>query len=199
MCEFASFVLDKTHEYFLVNSNSYSDIIEHYRLREMHPNGLDAAILKVEMTTPANNPRAPLEQWNFRIDQDIMPTWFDFEDALKRTRTALARRATDESWLVEKIGHQISVGYAGTATAGYAGTATAGDYGTATAGDYGTATAGRGGTATAGYAGEIRIRYYDSKNNRSRTAVAYTGEDGIEPNTAYILDEKHRFTRRAQP
>jgi hypothetical protein len=280
MCNFASFVLTKTHEYFSLTSNNHTDIIEQHKLREMHPNGIVAAILKVEITPPEDDPRAPLEKWDFVIDQDIRPEWFDDEDAEKRTRAALARRATDERWLVDEIcdaGHSSTVGYAGTATAGdagtatagyagtatagargtatagdagtatagargtaaagdagtatagargtatagargtaaagdagtatagyagtatagYAGTATAGDAGTATAGDAGTATAGDAGTATAGDDAEIRIRYWDPKCERYRTAVAYTGEDGIEPNTAYILDEAHKFVRKS--
>ena len=78
-----------------------------------------------------------------------------------------------------------TAGYHGTATAGDRGTATAGDRGTATAGDCGTATAGDDGTATAGDRGEIRIRYHDG--NRFRLAVGYVGEDGIEPNTPYVV------------
>ena len=78
-------------------------------------------------------------------------------------------------------------GDSGTAIAGNWGTATAGDGGTATAGDSGTATAGYRGTATAGEGGEIRIRWYDSKANRYRTAVGCVGEDGIKPNTPYVV------------
>ena len=80
-------------------------------------------------------------------------------------------------------------GDSGTAIAGNWGTATAGDGGTATAGDSGTATAGYRGTATAGEGGEIRIRWYDSKANRYRTAVGCVGEDGIKPNTPYVVQD----------
>ncbi|HGE2405671.1 TPA: hypothetical protein ACGJR1_006348, partial [Pseudomonas aeruginosa] len=83
----------------------------------------------------------------------------------------------------------------GTATAGYKGTATAGDWGTATAGYKGTATAGYKGTATAGEKGEIRIRYWDEKTERYRTVIGYIGEDGLEPNTHYRLDDNHRFVK----
>jgi hypothetical protein len=99
----------------------------------------------------------------------------------------------------------VHVGALGTATAGDGGAATAGDGGTATAGYRGTATAGDGGTATAGYrgtatagdGGELRIRWYDSKADRYRLAIAYVGEDGIEPNVAYRLDDEHKFVRAA--
>ena len=98
-----------------------------------------------------------------------------------------------------------TAGYSGTATAGNSGTATAGDSGTATAGysgtatagEYGTATAGYSGTATAGEYGTICIKYWDSKNERYRTVVGYTGEDGIEANVAYKLDYDHKFVRVA--
>jgi hypothetical protein len=89
----------------------------------------------------------------------------------------------------------------GTATAGDYGTATAGEYGTATAGEYGTATAGEGGTATAGEygtatAGEygiINIKYWDE--SRSRLKIGYIGEDGLEPNTPYKLNENFNFVK----
>jgi hypothetical protein len=67
--------------------------------------------------------------------------------------------------------------------------------GTATAGYSGTATAGYSGTATAGELGEIRIRWWDAKNDRYRTVIGYVGEGGIEPNVAYRLDAKHQFVR----
>lgn len=97
-----------------------------------------------------------------------------------------------------------SAGDYGTATAGYRGTATAGDHGTATAGDHGTATAGYGGTstagengtatagargtATAGKNGIIHLSRWDGR--RRRVVTLYVGEDGIEPDVAYRLDER---------
>ena len=88
------------------------------------------------------------------------------------------------------VGATATAGYAGTATAGYAGTATAGVRGTATAGYAGTAIAGYAGTATAGDAGILNLRWWDGK--RYRIATFYVGEDGIEPNQPYKVDEKGR-------
>ena len=96
---------------------------------------------------------------------------------------------------VAVIGASLTVGDAQTVMVGALGTATAGAFGTATAGDRGTATAGDSGTATAGDRGELRIRWYDNKANRYRTAVAYVGENGIEPNVPYRLNENHEFVR----
>jgi len=85
-----------------------------------------------------------------------------------------------------------TAGNCGTATAGYRGTATAGDYGTATAGYWGTATAGNRGTATAGEGGMLQIYCYD-RNDRRRLAVAYVGENDIQPNVKYRLHDSANF------
>jgi len=86
--------------------------------------------------------------------------------------------------------------YRGTATAGDEGTATAGDRGTATAGYRGTATAGDEGTATAGDEGILQLRWWDGK--RYRIAAFYVGEDGIEPNQPYKVDERGRPVKVAK-
>ena len=85
--------------------------------------------------------------------------------------------------------NRVHAGDGKAATAGYGGTATAGIYGTATAGYGGTATAGIYGTATAGKGGEIRIRWFDYDKSRFRTAIGYVGEDGIKPNTPYVVQD----------
>ena len=94
-----------------------------------------------------------------------------------------------------------TAGNHGTATAEYRGTATAGDFGkaivgnggTATAGDFGTATAGESGTATAGDCGIIIIKWHDGQ--RCRISTAYVGENGIEPNVKYKLDDNGNFIK----
>ena len=76
-------------------------------------------------------------------------------------------------------------------------TVVVGNNGTATAGNYGTATAGYYGTATAGDNGRLIISWYDFSINTSRyrTEVAYVGENGIEANVAYKLNDKHLFVK----
>ena len=83
-------------------------------------------------------------------------------------------------------GGTASAGDGGIASAGEDGAASAGDYGTARAGDRGTASAGYGGTASAGDRGTVMISWFDG--NRSRIAVGYVGEGGIEPNTPYRVE-----------
>jgi len=78
---------------------------------------------------------------------------------------------------------RVIVGNDQRALVGNGGTATAGDYGTASAGDYGTASAGERGT--------IQIKYYSG--GRYRLVIGYVGEDGIEPNVAYVVNSKGKL------
>jgi hypothetical protein len=90
-------------------------------------------------------------------------------------------------------GGKATAGNYGTATAGYYGKATVGHNGTATAGDHGTATAGHYGTATAGVMGRISILYWDGQ--RYREVIGYIGENGLEPNVSYKLNNRHKFVK----
>ena len=65
----------------------------------------------------------------------------------------------------------------------------------AATGDGGVVQVGALGSATAGKYGTICIRHWDSKADRYRVKVAYVGEDGIEPNVAYRLDDKLNFVK----
>jgi hypothetical protein len=255
MCNFASFILTKTGE-FWCSTDKHEDIIAEQKLndKKQPPDFVRVEILPNEQT------RRDLSTWTFCVDQDIMPEWtFSGDPELeRRARAALTRRSEAEHWFEDVIAHQAVSGYAGTATAGddgtatagYAGTATAGDDGTATAGARGTATAGaRGtatagddGTATAGYAGTatagddgtatagargtatagargtatagddgtatagddgtatagddgiLNIRWWDGK--RYRIATFYVGENGIEPNVPYGVNDKGQPVKR---
>ena len=61
--------------------------------------------------------------------------------------------------------------------------------------NYGTATAGEYGTARAGDHGTLEIRYWDAGAERYRKVIGYAGEDGVEPNVAYKLDNARKLTR----
>ena len=82
-------------------------------------------------------------------------------------------------------------GGAGRAIAG--GTSTSGNYGTSTSGDSGTSTSGNYGTAMSGDGGILELRYWDAKAKRYRVVVGYVGEDGLEPNVPYRLDDQHKL------
>ena len=70
--------------------------------------------------------------------------------------------------------------------------------GTSTSGDRGTSTSGDGGTSTSGDGGEIRIRWWDDKSIRYRTAVGHIGEDGLLAGIAYCCREGKFFRKDGQ-
>ena len=68
-----------------------------------------------------------------------------------------------------------------------------GDGGTAMAGALSMLTGGAYATLTGGACAELRIRYWDAKADRWRTAIAYVGENGIKAGVAYRLNGKREF------
>jgi hypothetical protein len=70
-------------------------------------------------------------------------------------------------------------------TGGYHSTVTGGDGSTVTGGEYSTVTGGDGSI--------LSLKWFDGK--RTRIVTAYVGEDGIEPNVAYKLDDNGKFVR----
>ena len=88
-------------------------------------------------------------------------------------------------------------GYKGTSTSGYKGTSTSGAKGTSTSGAKGTSTSGEEGTSTSGYNGTLVIKYWDNNTLRIKLATAYVGENGILPNTPYVLNEKNEFVKKS--
>lgn len=101
-------------------------------------------------------------------------------------------------------------GVSGASTSGFGGISVSGDFGAALSeagglsmscgwgvsmsGDFGVTLSGVGGEATAGKNGNIQIWYFD-ETGRRRLAVGYIGENGLEPNVPYKLNEKHEFVR----
>ena len=92
MCKFASFVLTKDREFYSETGDSHSDIIDDNYLHEWGVGGPN--IVKVEISPTDKIKVWPsLKEWEFVIDQDVLPEWADKETCEKRTRAALQRRA----------------------------------------------------------------------------------------------------------
>lgn len=93
MCQMASFIVTKDCVYWSKTSDYHEDIIEEFSLSECdRKNGLGEMLLvRTEITPPDNDFRLPVNKWIFSTDQpnDVLPTWYDKEDAEKRCRLAL--------------------------------------------------------------------------------------------------------------
>ena len=72
---------------------------------------------------------------------------------------------------------------------------TGGHYSTLTGGDGSTLTGGDRSTLTGGECSTLQVKWWDHVASRERIATAYVGEDGIEANTAYKLDDNHQFIK----
>ena len=93
MSQPASFVLTKNQVFWSRRSDSHEGIIQEFNLNQ---DGLrDPNILRVEITSDRLD--APLDSWQFRIDQDILPTWYDAKMDKRRTRKALKK------WIAAKV------------------------------------------------------------------------------------------------
>lgn len=96
MCNLASLVLTKNNVYYLSNSNSHEDIIEHFHLK-------DENIVRVELTPPDSfDDLTNIDLWTFKVDQDIYPDWTYKGDITleEKSRKALPRLMTEQ-----KIGY----------------------------------------------------------------------------------------------
>ena len=94
MCNAASFVLVKNRVFWSKKTDSHAEIIKEFSLCESIRNEsahtCEVCVLKVEITPPREHAYdAPLNEWVFRVDQDIMPKWFDAIADEKRARGAL--------------------------------------------------------------------------------------------------------------
>src|SRR3990167_8139447 len=89
MCQFASSVLTEQNEYWSDKTDSHTAIMAEHGLRE------DLAgvpqVLKIELI-PAGRSLDDLNDYEYHIDQDVMPRWFDAARDEARARAALRRR-----------------------------------------------------------------------------------------------------------
>ncbi len=104
----------------------------------------------------------------------------------------------DGATLTGGHGATLTGGNDATLTGGDRATLTGGNRATLTGGDDATLTGGDGATLTGGDGAELRIRYWDAKAYRWRTAIAYVGESGIKAGVAYRLNETHEFVEADQ-
>ena len=102
MCHPASFVLTKDRVFWSKKTDSHAEIISEFSLcesiRNESPATCESCTLKVEIVPPREGAfDAPLNEWVFRVDQDITPKWFDAAADEKRARAAL------EDWAKSKL------------------------------------------------------------------------------------------------
>jgi len=92
-----SFVLTKDQIFTSRSSSSHEWIIRENNLCDSA--GGQITLVRVEITP--GKKWANLDSWNYKVDQDIFPKWYDAEDCEMRTRKELKRIAKTWPWLSE--------------------------------------------------------------------------------------------------
>ena len=85
MCRAASFVVTKDKVCWSLTNDSHEDVIKEFNLHE----GDRINFVRVEIVPPYGNYRLPISKWEFVVDQDIIPGWFDKKEQEVRCRKAL--------------------------------------------------------------------------------------------------------------
>jgi len=86
MCRPASFIVTKNRVLWSKNSDSHEEIIEQNHLNDSTRGG---DFVRVEITPKDFDFRLPIERWEYRVDQDTTPDWYDPREAEIAVRAEL--------------------------------------------------------------------------------------------------------------
>ena len=88
MCKPASFYLTRENVYWSKTSDSHTDIIREFNLREDDSRNAPLGV-RIEVSPDKGNLSLPLDQWRYKVDQDLTPPWYDAGEAENKCRAAL--------------------------------------------------------------------------------------------------------------
>ena len=94
MCKSASFIVTKTKVLYHPLTDSHEDIIKKYKLNDR---GMSPDFVRVEVVPPKNDYSLPLDKWEYSVDQDTLPDWYDPRESEIATREEL------KNWAKERI------------------------------------------------------------------------------------------------
>ena len=107
MCRKASLVITRDKVFWSQNTDSHTAIHDEFSLRDDSCRGV--TLVNVEITPPGygdgNEPApgarwdAPLEEWTYRVDQDLLPEWHTKDPA----KHEAAARAALVNWFAAKV------------------------------------------------------------------------------------------------
>gem|GEM_PF-6116127 len=88
MCEPASFIVGKHNVWWSKHTDSHTAIREEHKIKE-NTDQFRIGTVGVEITPPDGDFNAPPKEWTFRVDQDLLPDWWDVKSAEARVRAIL--------------------------------------------------------------------------------------------------------------
>ena len=191
MCEPASMIVTKTKVFWSENTDSHSEIVSEFGLKETDARG-DVNIIPIEITPPNGNLKTPLSKWVFKVDfagfQRELPDWADLEKIEKECRLHL------KDWAKKKLIKKPCVLKSGQYYVVSSGSATVRASGSATVDAYGSAMVRASGSATVEASGYATVEAFDSATVVSvsdrATAIAYNvvDPDCLKSKTAVLID-----------
>lgn len=77
MCNFKSGIIFKNRVVLAPEGNeSHSDLLESLKIEDNHMNA-SKMFVRAELTPPDENKAKPVDDWKYRVDQDIVPDWYN--------------------------------------------------------------------------------------------------------------------------
>lgn len=77
MCQFKSGIILKNKVVLAPEGNdSHSNLLESLGIEDDRMNAMKVFV-RAELLPPNGNKAVPVDEWNFNVDQDITPDWFD--------------------------------------------------------------------------------------------------------------------------
>jgi hypothetical protein len=90
MCNPCSMIVRKNDVLWSRLHDSHTEIRAEFSVpEETDASGRFIKAVAVEITPPDDDWNAPLDQWRFKVDQDLLPDWWDAADAERHVREVL--------------------------------------------------------------------------------------------------------------
>lgn len=97
MCQFKSGIITKSKIYLApIYNDSHSKLLDSIGIEDNRSNAM-RKFVRAELVPPANNKTASVDKWRFRVDQDIVPDWF--EEDPQRYESEMREMVSD--WMKE--------------------------------------------------------------------------------------------------
>lgn len=102
MCRFKSGIILKDRV-FIPDYDSHTEMLEELKIADTKDNA-ERLFVRAELVPPPDdNVFAPLSEWEYHVDQDILPDWYVAEVDEQRMREAVAEWAKEHIHIGEEI------------------------------------------------------------------------------------------------
>ena len=102
MCRFKSGIILKDRV-FIPDYDSHTEMLEELKIADTKDNA-ERLFVRAELVPPPDdNVFAPLSEWEYHVDQDILPEWYVAEVDEKRMRKAVTKWAKEHIHIGEEI------------------------------------------------------------------------------------------------